>query len=40
LVKFNASPTARKYRRCRSSTAQFHYAEKASQLNKHGIGRI
>jgi hypothetical protein len=40
LVKFNASPTARKYRRCRSSTAQFHHAEKASQRNKHGIGRI
>ena len=26
LVKFNASPTARKYRRCRSSIAAFHYA--------------
>src|SRR6267143_3118308 len=39
LVKFNASPTARKYRRCRSSIAQFHHAEKAWQHNKHGIGR-
>ena len=28
LVKFDASPTARKYRRCRSSTAEFHHAEK------------
>jgi hypothetical protein len=29
LVKFDASPTARKYRRCRSSIVAFHYAEKA-----------
>src|SRR3981081_2137283 len=40
LVKFNASPTARKYRRCRSSTARFYHAGKASRHNKHGIGRI
>src|SRR6266403_1769578 len=40
LVKFNASPTARKYRRCRSSTEQFYHAGKAWQHNKHGIGRI
>src|SRR5215813_2577798 len=40
LVKFNASPTAKKYRRCRSSTAHFHHAEKAWLRNKHGIGQI
>jgi len=40
LVKFNASPTARKYRRCRSSIAEIHYAEKALQREEHGIGRI
>jgi hypothetical protein len=39
LVKFNASPTARKYRRCRSSIAEIHYAEKALQREEHGIGR-
>src|SRR6266550_8825820 len=40
LVKFNASPTARKYRRCRSSIAASHYAGKAWQRNQRGIGRI
>src|SRR4029453_3697100 len=39
LVKFRVSRTARKYRRCCSSTAEFHHAEKASQRNKHDIGR-
>src|SRR5207247_84049 len=38
LVKFNASPTARKYRKCRSSIAEFHYAEKAWLRNQRGIG--
>jgi hypothetical protein len=39
FVKLNASATARKYRRCRSSIAN-HYAKKA-WLRKHpGIGRI
>src|SRR5882762_5195711 len=36
LVKFNASPTARKYRRCRSSIVEFHYAEKAWLHNQRG----
>jgi hypothetical protein len=40
LVKFNASPTARKYRRCRSSIAEFHYAEKAWLRKERGIRRI
>src|SRR6266852_1799057 len=39
-VKFNASPTARKYRRCRSSIAEFHYAGKAWLRNQRGIGHI
>jgi hypothetical protein len=38
LVKFNASPTVKKYRRCRSSTAHFLHAAKAWLRNKHGIG--
>jgi len=37
---FKASPTTRKYGSCRSSAAHFHHAAKASQRNKHGIGRI
>src|SRR5215470_19947958 len=40
LVKFKTSPTTRKYRRCRSSIADIHYAEKASQCEEHGIGQI
>ena len=37
---FNASPTARKYRRCgRSSILQPHYAEKAWPRKQRGIGR-
>src|SRR5881397_19256 len=40
LVKFNASPTARKYRRCRSSIAAFHYAGKAGQRKERGIGQV
>src|SRR6266404_5227188 len=39
LVKFDASPTARKYRKCRSSTVRLYHAQKAWQYNKHGIGR-
>src|SRR5579863_3935973 len=39
LVKLNASATARKYRRCRSSIAS-HYAKKAWLRKHHGIGRI
>jgi hypothetical protein len=38
LVKFNASATAKKYRRCSSSTAQFYHAEKAWRHIKHDIG--
>src|SRR5437899_1268288 len=37
LVKFNASPTARKYRRCRSSIVEFYHAGKAWQRNQRGI---
>jgi hypothetical protein len=40
LVKFNASATAKKYRRCSSSTAQFYHAEKAWRHIKHDIGRL
>jgi hypothetical protein len=40
LVNFKASPTARKYRRCRSSTAQVYYADKAWRREERGIGRI
>src|SRR5206468_12477586 len=40
LVKFKASPTARKYRRCRSSIAEFHHTEKAWLRNQRGIGHI
>src|SRR5215510_1745055 len=40
LVKFNTSPTTRKYRRCRSSIAELHYADKAWQREENGIGRI
>jgi hypothetical protein len=29
LLKFDASPTARKYPRCRSSIITFHYTETA-----------
>jgi hypothetical protein len=39
-VKFNASPTARKYRRWRSSIAEFHYAGKAWLRKERGIWRI
>jgi hypothetical protein len=31
---------ARKYRGCRSSIAEFHYAAKAWLRNQRGIGRI
>src|SRR5215472_17537379 len=40
LVKFNTSPTTRKYRRCRSSIAELHYADKAWQREEDSIGRI
>src|SRR6185436_15625383 len=40
FVKFNASATATKYRRCRSSIALAHYAEKAWLRKLHSIGRI
>src|SRR5215831_9128445 len=40
LVKFNTSPTTRKYRRCRSSIAALHYADKAWQREEDSIGRI
>src|SRR5262250_3060782 len=40
LVKFNTSPTIRKYRRCRSSIAELHYADKAWQREEDSIGRI
>jgi hypothetical protein len=40
LVKLSASPTARKFRRRRSSIVGFHYAENAWQRNRHGIGRL
>jgi hypothetical protein len=40
LVNFNASPTARKYRRCRSSILQPHHAEKAWPRHQHGICEI
>src|SRR6516162_6782699 len=40
LVKFKTSPTTRKYRRCRNSIAEIHYAEKAWQREEHSIGRI
>jgi len=38
VVKFNASPTAKKYRKCQSSIAEFHYAENA-WLHKEMISR-
>jgi hypothetical protein len=37
LVKLDTSPTARKYRRCRSSIEAFQYAEKAWLLNEYSI---
>src|SRR6266478_2639711 len=39
FVKFNASATARKYRKCRSSIAD-HYAKTAWLRKHHGIGKI
>ncbi|HXI71994.1 MAG TPA: hypothetical protein VNN22_16680 [Verrucomicrobiae bacterium] len=38
-MKFNASATARKYRKCRSSIAD-HYAKTAWLHKHHGIGKI
>ena len=38
-MKFNASPTARKYRKCRSSIAEIHYAEMAGLRKEGGFGR-
>jgi hypothetical protein len=40
LVKFNASATAKKYRRCSSSTAQFYHAEKACSTSNMILGEL
>jgi hypothetical protein len=39
-VRFDALPTARKYRRCRSSIIAFHYAEKTRHNNEYGIAKM
>jgi hypothetical protein len=36
LVKLDASPTARKYRRCRSSVVAFHYAHQSINISRIG----